>query len=68
MSSNTIELSAKDLNREGGVYCPSPQASMQTWNTHPKVFLNVARHGQASCPYCGTVYKLKAGETVAAHH
>lgn len=68
MSSNTIELSAKDLNREGGVYCPSPLASMKTWDTHPKVFLNVARHGQASCPYCGTVYKLKAGETVAAHH
>ncbi len=68
MSSNTIELSAKDLNREGGVYCPSPLASMKTWDTHPKVFLNVARHGHASCPYCGTEYKLKAGEAVASHH
>lgn len=68
MASPTIELAAKDLNREGGVYCPSPLAKMETWNTHPKVFLNIARTGEASCPYCGTVYRLKAGEHVSGHH
>ena len=43
----TIELAAADLNPQGGVYCPSPKADMQLWNTHPKVYLDVARHGEA---------------------
>ena len=37
MSKMKIELLAKDLNREGGVYCPSPLADMKIWNSHPKV-------------------------------
>ena len=28
------------------------------------VFLDVAHTGEARCPYCGTVYKLKAGEQI----
>lgn len=68
MATPTVELAAKDLNREGGVHCPSPLAKMELWNTHPRVFLNVARTGEAACPYCGTVYRLKAGEAVAHHH
>jgi len=28
----------------------------------------VAKTGEARCPYCGTVYKLKAGEVVAHGH
>ena len=68
MSTMKVELSAKDLNREGGVYCPSPLADMKIWNSHPKVFLDVARTGSAKCAYCGTEYTLKAGEHVVAHH
>ena len=64
MTKATVELLAKDLNHAGGVYCPSPLANMTLWNTHPKVYLDVARTGQARCPYCGTVYQLKAGEHV----
>jgi len=63
-----VELAAKDLNSQGGVYCPSPKADMKLWSGHPKVYLAVARLGEAKCPYCGTVYRLKAGETVAGHH
>lgn len=63
-----IELLARDLNRQGGVFCPSPLAHMKIWNTHPKVYLDVARTGEATCPYCGTLYRLKAGEHVDAHH
>ena len=62
-----IELLAKDLNGHGGVFCPSPLADMKLWNSHPKVFLDVARTGQAKCPYCSTEYRLKAGEHIAAH-
>lgn len=68
MSKNTIELLAKDLNPEGGVFCPNPLAHMEVWNTHPKVYLDVAHTGQAKCPYCGTVYQLKAGEHFAGGH
>lgn len=63
-----VELLAKELNHQGGVFCPSPKADMQLWDNHPKVYLDVARTGEAKCPYCGTVYRLKAGETVSARH
>lgn len=63
-----VELLAKDLNAQGQVYCPSPKADMKIWNSHPKVYLDVARTGEAKCPYCGTVYRLKAGEAVRAGH
>jgi uncharacterized Zn-finger protein len=67
MSNAMIELKASELNQQGGVFCPSPLAKMETWSTHPKVFLDVARTGQAKCPYCGTVYKLKDGEHFEGH-
>ena len=63
----TVELLPKDLKGHGGVFCPSPLADMKLWNSHPKVFLDVARTGQAKCPYCSTEYRLKVGEHVAAH-
>ena len=68
MSNSTIELLAKDLNAQGGVFCPNTKADMKLWNTHPKVYLDVARTGEAKCPYCGTVYKLKEGEHFGAGH
>jgi len=64
---SVVELSAKDLNANGGVFCPSPVAGMKIWNGHPRIFLDVARTGQAKCAYCGTVYKLKAGEHFSGH-
>ena len=66
--SNPVELLAKDLNGHGGVYCPSAKADMKLWNSHPKVYLDVASTGQAKCPYCGTEYKFKAGEHVGHGH
>ncbi len=63
-----VELKAKDLNGNGGVFCPSPQANMKLWNGHPRVFLDVARTGEARCAYCGTVYRLAAGEHFGGGH
>ncbi len=63
-----VLLLAKDLNHHGGVFCPSPLAHMKIWNSHPKVYLDVAKTGEGKCPYCGTVYKLKAGEHFEANH
>jgi len=66
--SQAVELLAKDLNPQGGVFALAPRADMKVWNSHPKVYLDVAREGHAKCPYCGTVYQLKAGETVGHGH
>jgi uncharacterized Zn-finger protein len=63
-----VELSAKDLNANGGIFCPSPQTDMKLWNGHPRVYLDVAQSGAAKCPYCGTLYKLKAGEHAPHRH
>ncbi|WP_084824682.1 zinc-finger domain-containing protein [Lampropedia cohaerens] len=62
-----VEVLAKDLNENGGIFCPSPLAGMQLWNGHPRVFLDVAQTGSARCPYCGTVYRLRAGEVFKGH-
>jgi uncharacterized Zn-finger protein len=63
-----VELVAKDLNANGGIFCPSPKADMKLWNNHPRVYLDVAQTGAAKCPYCGTVYKLRDGEHFGSHH
>lgn len=63
-----VELLAKELNHQGGVFCPSPTAKMDLWNTHPKVYLNVGKTGAAVCPYCSAEYRLKAGEVFDGGH
>ena len=67
MNTAPIELLATDLNDQGGVFCPNPKAGMKIGDNHPKVYLDVGRNGSAKCPYCGTVYQLKAGEHFAGH-
>ena len=60
-----IEVTAKELEGPGVVFCPKPK--MALWSNHPRVFIDVATTGEGKCPYCGTVYRLKAGEKVHAH-
>ncbi|MFK8013751.1 MAG: zinc-finger domain-containing protein [Marinicellaceae bacterium] len=38
--------------------CPTKED--QTWNLHPKVFLQFNETGEASCQYCGAQYKLES--------
>ncbi len=61
MEPHVVLLSARDLP----AFCPNP--AMPVWNHHPRVFLDVATTGEAMCPYCGTVYRLKPGEVVHSH-
>ena len=56
-----IEVTAADLP----LHCPTPE--MIAWNSHPRVFLDVAETGTVLCPYCGTTFRLKAGEVVHGH-
>jgi uncharacterized Zn-finger protein len=45
---SVVELLAKDLNANGGVFCPSPKADMKLWNSHPQVYLDVAAPARPS--------------------
>jgi uncharacterized Zn-finger protein len=60
-----VELAASDLVGHGATFCPNPR--MPLWSNHPKVFIDVGHSGEGRCPYCGTVYRLKAGETAHGH-
>ena len=60
-----VELTALDLQGQGATFCPNPK--MALWSNHPRVFIDVATTGSGKCPYCGTVYQLKAGEKVHSH-
>lgn len=61
----TVEVTAKDVQGGGVVFCPNPK--MPLWSGHPRVFIDVATTGEGQCPYCGTAYRLKAGEKLHAH-
>lgn len=47
------------------LHCPTP--AMQLWNSHPRVYLPLEEKGEALCPYCGTLYKLKGGPAHKHH-
>ena len=60
-SARVVEVSDQDLP----LHCPLPAEPV--WNAHPRVFLSIEQTGEARCPYCGTLYRLKGGP-VSGHH
>lgn len=56
----TIPVEAKDLP----LHCPRPDAPL--WCQHPRVFLDIAQSGSATCPYCSAHYVLQ-GPARAGH-
>ncbi|MEW6590988.1 MAG: zinc-finger domain-containing protein [Pseudomonadota bacterium] len=56
-----IEVTESDLP----LHCPMPQHA--DWNAHPRVYLPIEASGEALCPYCGTLYRLK-GKPSSGHH
>lgn len=60
-TSRYIEISSDDLP----LHCPTP--AMRLWNAHPKVYLPIEQTGEALCPYCGTLYRLKGGPRPGTH-
>jgi len=56
-----IEITAEALP----LHCPMPNTPL--WNSHPRVFIPVGKLGEARCPYCSTLYKLK-GDLPQGHH
>lgn len=61
-TARVVEVTEKDLP----LHCPMPAETV--WNAHPRVFLPVEQKGEARCPYCGTLYRLKGGQTAGHHH
>ena len=57
-----IEVGPGDLP----VFCPNPR--MPLWSSHPRVFLDIEETGFASCPYCGTRYRLAGGPRKGGGH
>lgn len=57
-----VEIDGGDLP----AFCPNPK--MPLWSSHPRVYLELAEKGEASCGYCGTRYRLKPGTLRAGHH
>ena len=49
-----IEINEKDLP----LRCPMPD--MISWNSHPRVFLEIEKepNHEIICPYCSTKYRL----------
>jgi uncharacterized Zn-finger protein len=65
-AASTVEVVAADVHASGVVFCPNPK--MPLWSNHPRVFIDIATTGLGKCPYCGTLYRLKAGERLAHAH
>ena len=57
----TVEVTAHDLP----LHCPQPNAPL--WSRHPRVFLDVTKTGETTCPYCSAHYVFK-GELPKGHH
>jgi uncharacterized Zn-finger protein len=57
----TVEVTASELP----LHCPT--AEQTVWDAHPRVFLPIEESGEALCPYCGTLYKLKGGAGQSGH-
>ena len=55
------EVTAQDLP----LHCPRGDAPL--WARHPRVFLDVTKTGEATCPYCSAHYVL-TGELPKHHH
>lgn len=51
-TSRSCEVHRADLP----LSCPTPEQRL--WNAHPRVFLPIEESGEATCPYCGTHYRL----------
>ncbi len=51
-SSSLVEVTREQLP----LHCPTPDGPL--WNSHPRVYIPLEDSPEASCSYCGTVYRL----------
>lgn len=51
-SQSLVEVTRDELP----MHCPAPDSPL--WNSHPRVYIPLEDSPEASCSYCGTVYRL----------
>lgn len=51
--STTIKVTSSEP-----VCCPPKEQAH--WNQHPRVYLTLAKTGEAKCPYCGNHFKMSS--------
>jgi len=51
-SETLVEVTRDELP----MHCPAPTGPL--WNSHPRVFIPLEDAPEATCSYCGTVYRL----------
>ena len=64
-STAPVVMTTSALKGPGVIFCPNPR--MPLWSHHPRVFIDLAAHGEGSCPYCGTRYVLAGGAPPRGH-
>ncbi|MFK7859893.1 MAG: zinc-finger domain-containing protein [Granulosicoccus sp.] len=45
------------------IHCPTPNSSL--WDSHPRVYIPLDDAPEASCSYCGTIYRLVEQKSTA---
>ena len=48
----TIKISQDELP----ACCPPKEE--ETWNQHPRVYIDLKQNGRGACPYCGNQFEL----------
>ena len=63
MDQPNSELLVEVTRDELPIHCPTPNSSL--WNSHPRVYIPLDDSPEATCSYCGTVYKLVAEKSTS---
>lgn len=58
-SESLVEVTRDELP----MHCPTPDSPL--WNSHPRVYIPLEDSAEASCSYCGTVYRLVKEKTAS---
>lgn len=45
------------------IHCPTPGSTL--WDSHPRVYIPLEDSPEATCSYCGTVYRLVAAKATS---
>ena len=57
MESVKKETLTVTVKRGQRICCPLPEHT--SWNQHPRVYIDLEDTDEATCPYCGTHFKVK---------
>lgn len=56
--SNSVAKTAKFQVKRSELPICCPRKDEEVWDKHPRVFLDLSKTGEATCPYCSAHYEL----------